>query len=541
MINLAMPRSIGAWLAVLGIVFAICAVGITRLPVIDRDEARFAQASKQMAETGDFIDIRLQEGSRYKKPVGIYWLHNVATFVTGAPGSSEIWRYRLVSVLAATLCVPALAWAGAPLVGAGAAMIAGLMLVTTVVLQIEARIAKTDAALLLMVILAMGVLARAALGTLRGWAIPAIFWTALGMGVLIKGPLILAPVAGTILWVGIARRGLGWLAALRPMAGLAWAVVLVAPWYIAITLVSEGQFWVESLGRDFAGKIAQGQESHAAPPGSYLLAMLLTAWPWVLLVPLAAVAAWRLRYKPEMQVMLGWLLPFWLVLELVPTKLPHYTLPGYPALMLLAVLGLVQFGPLRGWACALGVAFWVAGALALAAAVIVLPWQFGDGPSLLAMGSVAVALAMGLWGLWDIYGRDATSIGRPLFLLGGSSLGLMWSLIVLAIPAADQLLISPRLAALTSCHEGPIILGGYAEPSAPFLLGTDIIMSNPAEARRRLAQTPGAIAWLQNDPAQEAIAGEGVWITGTNYSNGQEIALRLYHFPDRPAQEPLCP
>ena len=48
--------------------------GFFNIPAIDRDEARFAQATKQMVESGDFVDIRFQDDVRYKKPVGIYWL-----------------------------------------------------------------------------------------------------------------------------------------------------------------------------------------------------------------------------------------------------------------------------------------------------------------------------------------------------------------------------------------------------------------------------------------------------------------------------------
>ena len=48
--------------------------GFFQIPPIDRDEARFAQATKQMVESGDYVDIRFQDEVRYKKPVGIYWL-----------------------------------------------------------------------------------------------------------------------------------------------------------------------------------------------------------------------------------------------------------------------------------------------------------------------------------------------------------------------------------------------------------------------------------------------------------------------------------
>jgi len=52
--------------------------GFFTIPAVDRDEARFAQATKQMVETGDFVDIRFQDDVRYKKPVGIYWMQAAA-------------------------------------------------------------------------------------------------------------------------------------------------------------------------------------------------------------------------------------------------------------------------------------------------------------------------------------------------------------------------------------------------------------------------------------------------------------------------------
>src|SRR3954454_24795363 len=65
-----------AFLAVCGLLFFL--PGFFNIPPIDRDETRFAQATKQMVETGDFVDIRFQDDGRYKKPVGIYWLQSAA-------------------------------------------------------------------------------------------------------------------------------------------------------------------------------------------------------------------------------------------------------------------------------------------------------------------------------------------------------------------------------------------------------------------------------------------------------------------------------
>src|ERR1700674_2947266 len=79
--------------------------GFFNIPPIDRDEARFAQATKQMVETGDFVDIRFQDEVRYKKPVGIYWLQSAVVRSAEALGvkdaASAIWLYRVPSLLGA--------------------------------------------------------------------------------------------------------------------------------------------------------------------------------------------------------------------------------------------------------------------------------------------------------------------------------------------------------------------------------------------------------------------------------------------------------
>ena len=164
--------------------------GFFAIPPTDRDEARFAQATKQMVESGDYIDIRFQETTRYKKPVGIYWLQAGVVKAAQALGVRDalttIWLYRIPSLLGAVGAVLLTYWAALAFVSRRAAVLAGLMMATCILLGVEARIAKTDACLLLTAVAAMGAMARAYLpeqraqleGRRRG-RVPAIFWTAL--------------------------------------------------------------------------------------------------------------------------------------------------------------------------------------------------------------------------------------------------------------------------------------------------------------------------------------------------------------------------
>ena len=75
--------------------------GVLAVPPIDRDESRFAEASAQMLETGDFTTIRFQDQPRFKKPVGIYWLQAVAVAVASHVEDRRIWPYRLPSLAGA--------------------------------------------------------------------------------------------------------------------------------------------------------------------------------------------------------------------------------------------------------------------------------------------------------------------------------------------------------------------------------------------------------------------------------------------------------
>src|SRR5216110_2868847 len=219
--------------------------GFFTIPPIDRDEARFAQATKQMVESGDFVDIRFQDEVRYKKPVGIYWLQAAAVESESKLGLQRaqvrIWLYRVPSLIGAVGAVLLTYWAALAFVTRRGAILAALMMCSSVLLGAEARLAKTDAMLLLTVVAAMGAMARVYLSWQRGedpvhpsWTAPAVFWTALAGGILLKGPLILMFVGLTILALAILDRSAAWLWRLRPVWGLMWTLVLVLPWFVAI-------------------------------------------------------------------------------------------------------------------------------------------------------------------------------------------------------------------------------------------------------------------------------------------------------------------
>src|SRR3974390_1209597 len=177
-------RAVG-WLVLVCLVAFL--PGFFAIPPVDRDEARFAQATKQMLEGGGLVDIRFQDEVRYKKPIGIYWLPAAAVKLGEAAGVPRahfrIWLYRLPSLAGAIGAVLATYWAALAFVSRRAALLAGLMMAGCLLLNFEARLATTDAMLLFAAVAAMGALGRTYLARhgsgrpAHPWRRPAIFWT----------------------------------------------------------------------------------------------------------------------------------------------------------------------------------------------------------------------------------------------------------------------------------------------------------------------------------------------------------------------------
>lgn len=197
----------------------LTASGLASLPPIDRDESRFVQATKQMVETGDYVDIRFQDMSRYQKPVGIYWLQSAAVTLSGEGAAAPIWVYRLVSALGIAIAVVAIAWTGASLFGANAGLAAGLIMAAIFATAFEGRDAKTDAMLLACCVAAQGALARIYTASPRNDPVAGhlwwIFWVAQGIAILIKGPIAPLLSALTIATLFAFERDGRWLKNLK--------------------------------------------------------------------------------------------------------------------------------------------------------------------------------------------------------------------------------------------------------------------------------------------------------------------------------------
>lgn len=219
-------------------------------------------------------------------------------------------------------------------------------------------------------------------------------------------------------------RRTAWLADLRWWWGLVIVLAIVGPWAGAVTVATDGGFWSQAVGSDLAPKLAGGQESHGAPPGYHLLLTPLLAFPMTLLLPAAAVTAWRHRGEPGVRFALAWLVPAWIVFEALPTKLPHYLMPAYGGLAWLAARSLAE--PIGAAARWLGAGLLAVMGLVLAAAVFYLLSLYGDASdawaATLAGGLLAAAGLVGAYLMVRDAPQAAVLSSLALAILGHAAL-----------------------------------------------------------------------------------------------------------------------
>lgn len=532
--------------------------GIAGIPPFDRDESRYAQATVQMLESGDYVDVRFQDVPRYLQPAGIYWLQSASVSLLGGPEAREIWKHRVPSALAAIAAVLLTCRIATVLYGPAVGLVAGVLMALSVLLGVEARMAKIDATLLATILATQSALLE--VWRKRDEAHPArlapwLFWVFNGIGLMLKGPVILLVTLGTLLGLAVSERRVRWMRQLRPARGVVLMLAIVLPWVIGIAWISGGAFFRDAIGANFLGKVANAQQAHGAPPGSFLALFILTFWPGSLFLPRLLgwlCGAWR---TPRVRFLLAWIVPTWLVFEMVATKLPHYVLPTYPAIATLTAAALLADLPapgpgrlarLRHGLALIWSGLWLALGTALALAGPVLLGVFESRLDPWAILASAVALiALGL--AWHWQRHAAPRLALPA--AGLAAVAILISSFAVVAPEFSTIWLSPRIAAefraVRPCPDSVLASSSYAEPSMIYLVGRQTRLIGPADAAAFLAGAPACRVALIDTRDAEAFQQRatelgftprplGEAVAGLDYSNGRRLSLTFFRAPAAP-------
>ena len=462
------------------------------------------------------------------------------------PPSGSIACRRLLGAIGAVL---ATYWCALAFVSRRGAVLSALMMAASTILGVEARLAKTDAVLLFTVVLAMSVLARVYLAPRRDEAPPGL---GSARGILDgdcgqhfgQGT---AHFDGRRAWprrrLSILDRSARWLMALRPLPGIAWMFLLVLPWFIAIYWRVGSQFLVASVGEDMLAKVASAQEAHGAPPGLYVLLFFATFFPASMLAGLAAPAVWAVRREPAARFLLAWLVPSWIVFELVVTKLPHYVLPLYPAIAIL-IAGAVETRVLsrRLWLVR-GIMWWflvpvIVSVIAVIAAVVI-----DRDLALLAWPFFAGAIVCGLFA-WQFYDDDGAE--RAFMRATAASVLMAFGMYAVIVPSLTPAFPSVALAQVlhdSGCPHPVAASTGYQEPSLVFLAGTNTRFTDADGAADFLRGGSCRFAFVDAPQEREfALRAEAIGlrydrgprIDGYNISVGRPITIAVFQSAGTP-------
>jgi len=472
------------------------AAGISSLPTLDRDEALYVQASRQILETHTWTQINVQEKARHLKPPGIYWLQAGLVKLTTGAESYAMWPYRLVSLLGAWISVLGVFFFWRRSLGSPVALLAACFLAVSFLLNIEVHIANTDSVLLATMVLMQGALWRCyeCYKNNKNYKNKNInfyiyiFWLAMAAGILIKG---ITPLVGflTLGFIFIFDRSFKFWFFLRPALGLPILILLTLAWLVPISLGTDSNFLWDMFHGDALPKLVGGQESHGAWPGYFSGLLVLFLFPASILIPEAIKLAWVDRKKIHMRFLLAWIIPVWIFFECVPTKLPQYVLPVFPALVLILSLALLRNIKIENkYGRVLQKIYrmlWLVVALALGVVIWVLPNRIQNVHFLISLVA-CVLLLLGVLILWVGLLGNKNHKKLSYCILGILWIGVtIWPLVFSVIlPDMKNFWMTEKLVSRLKTDglwaqisaEHPLVISGYNEPSVIFNVGTDRVV-----------------------------------------------------------------
>jgi 4-amino-4-deoxy-L-arabinose transferase-like glycosyltransferase len=310
------------------------------LPLIDRDEPRFAEASREMLQRQDGIIPRFNGQYRFDKPPLIYWCQAASYRLFG----ESAWAARVPSALFGTATALLLLHWGRRWGNARAGFHSALMWLSCLQVLIHGRLAVADMAMVCFFTLAAWggwELARPD-DTARRWPWGCLFFGSLALGFLAKGPVAWLPAAGLALARGLCPKAFrvcwGTLG-----AGLAASLLLVGLWGIPALRSTHGEFFRVGIGHHVVYRSLGVMEGHGAKGWLgyglsfplYFLTFFFSFFPWAFMAP-GALRRWWPRRREDAQgsYLLVQAALVFLVFTMVRTKLPHYTLPALPCLAL---------------------------------------------------------------------------------------------------------------------------------------------------------------------------------------------------------------
>lgn len=472
-------------LLLVGISLAALLPGTMGISYFDRDEGWYAQVSREMRESGDYLIPTYLGEPWIGKPPLLYWLANTSQRYLGVGE----WQARLVSVVSTTVACLFTAFLGARMFGRGIGILAGALFVTSGMTAIVGKMLLADPLMIALTSMAIFWHWRMAhRGATHPMAI--LYWLFIGLGILAKGPATLLFAGGFAIALATVPHYRGWLTSGRFWGWIPLSLLVAVPWYIYAYLFARDTLVDQFLWYEVLGRFWSDLHGRHSPPGLCLAVSLFGLLPWTPLVVAAVVNGVRhARTDAPTRVLLIWTILPWVVIEFMQAKLPHYVLPCYvPLAILTARYLMIVAGAANGhwkglnrpernvFTAAVGVMV-ILGILlsGLGAAM----FRTLPGKAVLLLG-ICTAIGFLLAG-WTLRTRTLR-VGLTTTLVTGVLFHIVFGMGVLS--AMEPSRLARQLARTLNLAAAPgqtIVLSGFREPSLYYYLDQPATYIHPGE------------------------------------------------------------
>lgn len=299
-------------------------------PLFDEDEGAYAEVTREMIATGDYITPRLNGVPFFHKPPMVYWTQAASMAVFG----ENEFALRLPSALAATAWAAALFAFARRTIGVPGAWYAAVFLISGLQTALIAKAAIADALLNLFVSLTCFQIYDYYAGGRRRHIYGAFGFMALG--VMAKGPVAVAiPFVASGVFFVIQRRFRDWLRAVFHPGGWATFLAIAAPWYVMLYLLHGRAFIDEIFFTHNVDRFRVAFEGHSGSLLFYLPVVVVGVMPHTAFLLKAAGSLRALWAQPVNRFGLLWFGFVFIFFSFAGTKLHHYIIYGYPPVLMM--------------------------------------------------------------------------------------------------------------------------------------------------------------------------------------------------------------
>ena len=533
------------------LVFICFFLSLNTIPPLDRDESRYIQATVQMMESKDFINIKFLDTPRLKKPPGIYWLQALSATITKNIlflEKAPLWSYRLPSAIAASISVWLTFLLGKLLFGRTQGFIAALLLLSSPLVFIEAHIAKTDSVLMACVLFIIYILSKIIFDKkfkeINFSKYLLLFaWIIAGFAFLVKGPLVFLFIFFTIIFFRICS-GINFIKDAKIISGFILFSLISLPWFIFINLGDNSGVFFDSIKKDMLYKIISVQESHGSPPGSYFLSSIIFSWPIFLFIIPTCIWSYKNKNNNAVVFLLCSILPAWIFFELMPTKLVHYILPILPYCAILTSAMIVSsisssrvLSSLDNFYIKCISILPAIGGFLISIGILFLAKQYGSGFTATVL-IIAITYFIGsVLSAYSLFNRNYIKALSKVVFVNLIALNIIF---IILPNQFDKIWVTEKIYEyiIDKNIDSSFAVLGYAEPSLIYRLGanTKILTSNE-EAIRFLSNSNIKYLIIEDDYLNEfrIMADENSLsirildkkLSGFNYSKGKLINITL--------------